>query len=124
MFYLLTGISNIILNVSKVKPSLIMEEGLPIWKFADGSGLLDQDFTCVEVERIPNGAVVNKYCYGEGKFVLNPDYKETQVTFEQFDELYVKSKIAEDLFNVFQVEKVESELELDYRLSLIELGLA
>ncbi len=64
---------------------------------------------------IPEGVELNsKYCYTEEQgFYKNPNWVEPPRTLEQLDN-HVKEN---------DLQRTETELEIDFRLSLIELGL-
>lgn len=131
MYYLLINTNNVIMTVSTTEPQKTVEnDGLKVWKYTDGSGLMDRDFRLVEVETIPDGIVANQYCYSNEEFTLNPNYRVSTVEVSQVKALENKIQLLElektGLTNRIVINenlKVESDIEIDYRLSMLELGL-
>lgn len=72
------------------------------------------DVRIIENIDIPLGVEPGKYCYNAANgFYLNPNWKEPPKTQEQ---------LTEDI-NFISLHQFDVELDIDYRLSMIELGL-
>lgn len=80
--------------------------------------LINTSDSLIEMDSISEGIVPYKYCYTSGDgFYENPDYVEPPKPVEvRVSELETSTTTHEEL-------QIETELEIDYRLSMIELGL-
>ncbi|MDU6264200.1 MAG: hypothetical protein E6600_06815 [Anaerocolumna aminovalerica] len=80
----------------------------------DKNMIVPTEYIFVDVEDIPDGVVTGKYCYAEEDgFYLDPNWKEPPRTPEQLDEA----------FNEMNLHQTEVELDVDFRLSNLELNL-
>ncbi|SFR78694.1 hypothetical protein [Anaeromicropila populeti] len=71
------------------------------------------DLKAVEVSQVPEEIVPGKYCYtDEIGFYINTDWKEPPKDISQ---------ITNDI-DALNMHQAEIELDIDYRLSLLELG--
>lgn len=116
MFYLLLSTSDVVEFITKVKPTIEVEEGLELWSLGY-MRVINTSLNLVEVEKLPLGQIEKKYCYRDGEFIINPSYIEPVVTTE--DLYVVRQEILQQ-----GTRQIEAELDTDYRLSLLELGLA
>lgn len=89
------------------------EEAIGI--FLDGRNMvIPLDLTVIEVESIPQEVTPGKYCYTVEKgFYPNPNWKEPPRSQEQLDEAV----------NLINSHQAEVDVDVDFRLSKIELGL-
>ena len=88
----------------------IVENETKYWKYSDTCRIFDQGYACHEVSSVPDN--VQSYCYTVAKgFYANPNWVAPPKSLET---------ILEDLV----LAKAESELEIDERISKLELGLA
>lgn len=80
--------------------------------------LFDQNSGLYEMDEISEEITPYKYCYtSEEGFYENPDYVEPPKPVEvRVSDLETSTTTHEEL-------QIETELEIDYRLSMIELGL-
>ncbi|ABX43303.1 hypothetical protein [Lachnoclostridium phytofermentans] len=88
-------------------------EGEEKWKVGN-IYYIDNWFTVTDVDDVPIDVIPNKYFYIDGEFVLNPNWANAP---EDISEINKR-------FDAMLLNKAESELEIDERLSLLELGLA
>lgn len=73
------------------------------------------EFTSVTVSAIPEGIEISpKYCFEESKgFYLNPNWKEPPKSLDELTAYYEEIKS----------HQAKVEIDIDYRLSMFELGL-
>lgn len=91
----------------------LKEEAIGV--FLDNQNMIvPVEFNIVEVESIPQEVVAGRYCYTYEKgFYKNPYWREPPRTQEQLDEA----------FNFMNSHQAEVEIDVDFRLSKLELGL-
>lgn len=93
--------------------SFVMHEGVEKWKVSNSLYYIDEGYTIAEIAELPLDVTQGKYFYIDNQFILNPNWNNS---VEDIQEL--NNRINEVL-----IKKAESELEIDERLTKIELGL-
>jgi len=80
-----------------------------------GNCVYPMEFTTVTVESIPIDIELNnKYCYEVSKgFYKNPNYKEPPKSLEELTQAY----------DIVTEHQAEVEIDVDFRLCMLELGL-
>lgn len=83
-------------------------------------GKVQPDYDVMIIDALPSDYTYDKYLYLNGEFVINPNYTEPAKTVEELttENNALKVKIVEQ-----ELSQVETELEMDCRLSRVELGL-
>lgn len=137
MYYLLVEINKTIIDINNEQPVKVEKDDYMVWRSSNKDDIMDDNYTCVEVENIPDGLIPHKYCYDNGEFTLNPNYSENNIPLtlvRQMETMVLKLfqntnnvaseniKINEFVTNMDNI-RVESELDIDYRVSMLELGL-
>lgn len=124
---ILTNLDNVIIATGDIEFG-IFDEDFKKWKIQQGESLfylIDCNFICVEVSDFPDGILEHKYCYTEEKgFYLNPDYVEPYDIDAEVKKLTEENKTLKTTVSNLESKAVEAEIETDYRLSMLELGLA
>lgn len=104
------------------------EESFKKWKITNDIGafyVIGDYLKCIEVESLPSDYVDMKYCYNETDgFYLNPDYVEPYDIDAEVKKLTEENKTLKTTVSNLESKAVEAEIETDYRLSMLELGLA
>lgn len=86
-------------------------QGEEKWKISDTLYALDYSFKLFDNVTLPSDYIDGKYCYELGKeFYPNPNWIEP-------------AKPVEEQLNELKLSKAISELEIDERLTKLELGL-
>lgn len=80
MYYLVLGVSKIILHISRTVPIKVTEDDLTFIRLSDNNSILENgDYEVVAVDELPLGMIPLKYCYNDGKFVINSNYNDQTV---------------------------------------------
>lgn len=124
---ILTNLDNVIIASGDIEFG-IFDEDFKKWKIQQGESLfylIDCNFICVEVSDFPDGILEHKYCYTEEKgFYPNPNYVEPYDIETEVKRLTTENEELKTTVTNLENNALDSELEVDYRLSMLELGLA
>lgn len=110
---LLLDSRKLILAISE-KIDFVIHEDMEKWRIGEYSYYMDNNYSVEEVLDVPIFVVPDKYFYIDEEFILNPNWSNAP------DEIKELNKRIDAIL----LEKAESEIEIDERLSKIELGLA
>lgn len=92
---------------------LVNHEGYEKWKIGTLLYYMNNDYILEEVDDVPIDIIANKYFFINGEFVINPNWSNVP---EEIQEMNKR-------INEILLKKAESELDIDERLSKLELGL-
>lgn len=109
---LLLDSRKLILAIDEVIEFGIFED-MQKWKVGSNAYYIDNGFMLEEVLDIPIDIIPNKYYLIDGEFILNPNWINTP------EEIKTINKQIDSLV----LQRAESELEIDERLTTLELGL-
>lgn len=130
MYYLLIEINKTIVDINDQQPTKVQKDDYTVWRSNNKDDIFDDNYTCIEVEEIPDGLVPQKYCYSNGQFTLNPNFNEEKGLSHVVGSLNIQvTSLGQKGYKINQAlidhtnSQVETELDIDYRLSLLELGL-
>lgn len=130
MYYLLIEINKTIVDINDQQPTKVQKGDYMVWRSNNKDDIFDANYTCIEVEEIPDGLVPQKYCYGNGQFTLNPNFNEEKGLSHVVGSLNIQvTSLGQKGYKTNQAltdhanSQVETELDIDYRLSMLELGL-
>lgn len=85
---------------------------------------IDDGFKRYDVVEFPSDFCSDKYCYTEKDgFYLNPDYVEPYDIETEVKLLTAENEELKTTISSLENSAVESEIETDFRLSMLELGL-
>lgn len=106
----------------------VYDEPTEKWKVTKGECsfyVLSDTCKVYEVENVPNDVDSGKYCYNETDgFYPNPDYVEPFDIDAEVKRLKTENEELKTTVSNLENNTVESEIETDFRLSMLELGLA
>lgn len=109
---LLLDSRKLILAIDEVIEFCIFED-MQKWKVGSNAYYIDNGFTSEEVLDIPIDVTPLKYFYIDGEFVLNPNWNNTPEEIKTINEN----------IDTLVLQRAEAELEIDERLTMLELGL-
>ena len=126
--YILADEKGYILAIGECIEYGTYDEPIEKWKVTSGESafyVLADTGKVYEVESIPDGANEGKYRYTEEKgFYLNPDYVEPFNIEAEVKRLTKENETLKTTLSDLENSTVEGEIETDFRLSMLELGLA
>lgn len=117
--YLILNEVEVILYITKEKPVINQgTDGLEVINVSSALSILNNNLEIVEVADVPKDIVIERYCYNAvDGFYKNPNFVEQYLTISDIIPVH-------EILDNALLTRAESELEIDERISKLELGLA